>query len=171
MKTIKKEFIQFILREWQSDTYAQVLHNREVYCASDNVCFFLTSVDGKATDSRQVSNLSSSQEEADTLIILHVLYASKEAENGDLDIIVRSPDTDVFILLVAFCRKFKHPVYFNTGSGNRRRIIHINKLSEMHKDTQHSILGLHAFIGCDVNSAFIVSNTYPSFKMPSFKKP
>ena len=166
----KKEFIQFTLRKWQRDTYAQLLHNREVYFAPDNVWFFLTSVDGKVTDSRQVTNLSSSQEEADTLIILHGLYASKKAENEELGIIVRSPDTDVFIFLVALCHKFKHPIYFDTGSGKRRRGIHINKLSEIHKDIQHSILGLHAFTGCDVNSAFAQKGkkktTYPSFKKP-----
>ena len=80
-----------------------------------------------------------------TLIILHGLNASKEAENEDLDITVPSPDTDVFILLDAFCHKFKLPIYFDTSSGNRRRIIHINKLSEIHKGIQNSILGLHDF--------------------------
>ena len=102
----KKELINFILNEWQTDTYAQLLHNRKVYFACDNACFFLTSVDGKVTDSRPMINLSSSQEEADTLIILHGIFASKEAENEELDIIVRSPDTDVFLLLIAFCHKF-----------------------------------------------------------------
>ena len=85
-----------ILNEWQTDTYAQLLHNREVHFACDNACFFLTSVDGKVTDSRPMINLSSSQEAADTLIILHSIFASKEAENEELDIIVRSPDTDFY---------------------------------------------------------------------------
>ena len=146
----KKEFINFILNEWQTDTYAQLLHNREVYFA----CFFLTSVDGKVTDSRAMTNLSSSQEEADTLIILHGIYASKEAENEELDIIVRSPDTDIFLLPIAFFHKFKHPLYFDTLSANKRRMIHINTLCQIHKDIQDSILCLHAFTGCDVNNAF-----------------
>ena len=154
MKKIKKELINFILNEWQTDTYAQLLHNRELYFACDNACFFLRSVDGKVTDSRLMINLSSSQEEADTLIILHGIFASKEAENEELDIIVRSPDTDVFLLLIAFCHKFKHPLYVDTGSANKRRMIHINTLCQIHKDIQDSILGPHAFTGCDVNSAF-----------------
>ena len=128
----KIELINFILNEWQSDTYAHLLHNREVYFACDNLCFFLTSVDGKVNDLRSVTNLSSSQEEADTLIILHGIYATNEAENEDLDIIVRSPDTDVFLLLIAFCHKFKHPLYFDTGRANKRRMIHINTLCERH---------------------------------------
>ena len=122
----KKKLINFILSEWQTDTYAQLLHNREVYFACDNACFFLSSVDGKVTDSRPMINMSFSQEEADTLIILHGVFASK-AEN-ELDIIVRSPDTGLFLLLIAFCQKFKHPLYFDTGSANKRRMIHINAL-------------------------------------------
>ena len=111
-------------------------------------------MDGKVNDLRSVTNLSSSQEEADTLIILHGIYATNEAENEDLDIIVRSPDTDVFLLLIAFCHKFKHPLYFDTGRANKRRMIHINTLCEIHKDIQDSILCLHAFTACDINSAF-----------------
>ena len=67
----------------------------------------LTSPDGNVTDSRPVTNLSTSQEEADTIIILHSLYADTEAEKEDLDIIVRSSDMDVFILLLSYCHKFK----------------------------------------------------------------
>ena len=101
-----------------------------------------------------MTNLSSSQEKAETLIILYSIFASKEAENEELDIIVRSSDTDVFLLLIAFCDKFKHPLYFDTRSANKRRMIHINILCQIHKDIQDSILGLHAFTCCDVNNAF-----------------
>ena len=99
-------------------------------------------------------NLSSGQEKADTLIILHGIFASKEAENEELNIIVRSPDTDVFLLLIAFCHKFKHQLYFDTGSANKRRMIHINTLCQIQRDIQESILGLHAFTDCDVNNTF-----------------
>ena len=166
----KKELMNFILNEWQTDTNAQLLYNRDVYFACDTACFFLTSVDGKVTDSRPMINLSSSQEEADTFIILHSIFASKEAKNEELDIIVRSPYTDVFLLLIAFCHKFKHPLYFDTGSANKRRMIHINILCQMHKDIQDNILGLHAFTGCDVNNAFIQKGKKKKTIHSSFEK-
>ena len=75
----KKELIQFIFTEWQKDTYANLLHNREIFFASDNLCYILTSLDGNVTESRPVTNLSTSQEEADTIIILHTLHADTEA--------------------------------------------------------------------------------------------
>ena len=103
-----------------------------------------------------MTNLSTSQEEADTIIILHSLYADTEAEKEDLDIIVRSPDTDVFILLLSYCHKFKHHLYFDTGNSNKRRIIHIQALCEkIKREIQERILGLHAFTGCDSISAFV----------------
>ena len=166
----KTELIKFILTEWQKDTYAHLLHNREIYFACENFCFLLTSEDGNITDSRPVPNLSSCQEEADTLIILHGIQASIEAEHENVSIIVQSPDTDVFLLLLAFCNKFKHPLYFDTGSANKRRMIHINTLSEKYEDIKDSILGLHAFTGCDVNSAFAQKGKKKPLKL-LFKSP
>ena len=124
-----------------------------ILCA--NQCFLLTSLDGATTDTRPLEDLTSSQEEADTLIILHSIYADRTGTE-DADIIIHSPDTDVFLLLIAFCHKCTHQLYFDTGVGNKRRMIHIQTLCQkIDKDIQDCILGLHAFTGCDVNSAFV----------------
>ena len=74
----------------------------------------------------------------------------------DTDIIIRSTDTDVFLLLIAFCQKHTHPLYFDTGTGNKRKRINIQTLCQKtDKDVQDAILGMRAFTGCDVNSAFV----------------
>ena len=147
----KKQLVHFLLNEWQKDTYATALQNREIYFAGDNSCSILTSLDGISTDSRIINNFSTSQEEAVTIIILHA-----DTEE-DWDIIVRSPDTDVFVLLLSFCNQFKHPLYFDTGSSNKRRIIHIQTACEkIKRETQDSILGFHDFTGCDSNSSAFV---------------
>lgn len=152
----KKHFIQFLLNEWQQDAYAKLLLNREVIFACDNQCFVLSTADGETTDVRLLQDLSSSHEEADTLLILHSIYADQAMDSTNTDIIIRSPDTDVFLLLIAFCQKYTHPLYFDTGMGNKRKMIHIQTLCQkIEQDVQDSILGLHAFTGCDVNSAFV----------------
>ena len=47
-------------------------------------------------------------------------------------------------------------LYFDTGNSNKRRIIHIQALCEkIKREIQESILGLHAFTGCDSISAFV----------------
>ena len=45
----------------------------------------------------EVSSVAANQEEADTRIVLHDIYA---ANNGSEKIVVRSPDTDVLVLLL-----------------------------------------------------------------------
>ena len=62
------------------------------------------SEDGKVTDSQLVEDLNCAQEEADAKNIFHCQYLSKQ--NRSTTIVVRSPDTDVFILLLAFARIF-----------------------------------------------------------------
>ena len=124
--------------------------------AFDFECFLLSSEDGITTDATPLPNLASSQEEADTLVVIHSLNADQKAANEDASIVINSPDTDVFILLLAFCHKFCYPLYFDTGVGNKRRIIHIQSLCEkIHRNILDSLLGLHTFTGCDVNSAFV----------------
>lgn len=72
----KTAVIRLILNEWEDDKYASKLKNRKIYLSFQDNCTLLTSEDGEVTDSQPVQNLSSTQEEADTKIILHCLYAS-----------------------------------------------------------------------------------------------
>ena len=108
------------------------------------------------TETPLLQNLSSSHEEADTLLILHSVYVDQTTNSPDTDIIIRSPDTDVLLLPIAFCQKYTHPLYFDTGRGNKRNMINNQTLCQKNdKDIKHAILGLHAFTGCDVNNAFV----------------
>ena len=69
---------------------------------------------------------------------------------------VRSPDTDVFILLLAYSGDVRMPVWFETGTGNRRRIVDVNTVvSTYGNDVAKALPGLHAFTGCDTTSAFV----------------
>ncbi|GFS20985.1 metalloendopeptidase [Elysia marginata] len=77
--------------------------------------FDFNTADGETTDARLLQNLSSSHEEADTLLILHSIYVDQAINSTDTDIIIHSPDTDVFLLLIAFCQKYTHPIYLDTA--------------------------------------------------------
>ena len=63
---------------------------------------------------RDVSHLRSSQEEADTKIILH---AADAASHGATEININSPDTDVFILALRRYPQLCRDVNFVTGTG------------------------------------------------------
>ena len=186
----KKQFIQFLLHEWQQDTSAQLLLNRKVIFACEKQCFVLSTADGDTIDARLLQNLSSSHEEAlfvwlvgwfltsssttrlyrgraprqsvcheeaDTLLILHSVYVDQTTNSPDTDILIRSPDTGVFLPLIAFCPKHTHPLYFDTGTENKRNMINdIQTLCQkIERDIQDAILGLHEFTSCELNSTFV----------------
>ena len=94
------------------------------------------------------------QEEADTRIILHALDISHQAE--DCSIIIRSPDTEVFVLLIKYAHEVGRPLLMDTGTGDKRRLIDITAIAkDLGPDISTALPALHAFTGCDTTSAFV----------------
>jgi hypothetical protein len=100
------------------------LQRRKVYFVCECKCICLTSPDGQETSAVEIQELQSSQEEADTRMILHCLHVAEDSPR-DSKIIVRSPDTDVFVLLLNFAQRIEQTVLFDTGTGNKRRLINV----------------------------------------------
>ena len=74
----------------------------------------------------------------------------------DSTTVVRSPDTDVFILLLKFGQDILNPLLFDTGVGNKRRLLDVHKIiSEAGEDICGVLPALHAYSGCDTTSAFV----------------
>ena len=118
--------------------------------ACEKQYFVLNTADGDTTDAKLLRNLSSSHEYADTLSILHTVYVNQTTNYQNRDIIIRSAYTNVFLLLIALCQKYTYPLYFDTGTGNKRKMIKIQTLCQKTvKDVQDAILGLQAFTGCE----------------------
>jgi hypothetical protein len=70
--------------------------------------------------------------------------------------IVRSPDTDVFILLLHYTLDLTQSILFDTGVGNKRRLIDVKKVVEHEgKEICQALPALHAFTGCDTTSACV----------------
>eukprot|EP00112_Aurelia_sp_Birch-Aquarium-sp1_P020752 Seg542.2 transcript_id=Seg542.2/GoldUCD/mRNA.D3Y31 product="hypothetical protein" protein_id=Seg542.2/GoldUCD/D3Y31 len=102
-------------------------------------------------DVEAVHELYCDHEEADTRLLLHAYQASLSQES----VVIKSPDTDVFILMVGHKHAIAADLYFDTGSGNNRRIISIQSIYEsLGPDLSASLIGFHAFTGCDSTSAF-----------------
>ena len=71
-------------------------------------------------------NLAShSQEEADTLLLLHATTISDDAE-----LTISSPDTDVFLQIIQMYPKLPKKVFFLTGKSKQRRKIRIGSIYE-----------------------------------------
>ena len=160
----KMEVMRMILSEWQTAAYAPRLHGRKIYFTTGSDCTCLSSEDGSTVTNEPQQDLCSAQEEADTKIILHCHHQATTHPSSQ-GIIVRSPDTDVFLLLLFHTRNINHQLFLDTGTGNKRRLLNVNKLEEMHgKDLCEAVLGLHAFSGCDSTSSFVRKGKITAFK-------
>ena len=117
--------------------------------------------------SMKVQSLCSTQEEADTKIILHCQHAAEDQQLKGCDIVVRSPDTDVFILLIHYKERIGNVrVMFDTGIGDKRRMIDIGDvIAAQDKDFAKYIIGLHSMTGCDTTSAFVRKGKIRPFKL------
>ena len=118
-------------------------------------CHCLQSEDGLTVTASPAVNLVSDHEEADTRIILHCLYASHHSTASSA-IVLHSPDTDVFVLLLHYSHRIPQPQLFCTGSSNKRRIVPVHKCaSELDSDICAALPSFYAFTGCDTTSAFV----------------
>ncbi len=101
--------------------------------------------------SENIPSLATSHEEADTRIIFHL---QQIASAGISCVLVESPDTDVFLLLVHFYDSLGIPeINFLTGTADKRSIP-IHRVARSLGDLVPFVLPLHALTGCDTVSAF-----------------
>ena len=85
-----------------------------------------------------------------------ILYCFYAKQNGFKNVVVRSPDSDLFFILLNYIHDLTGiTVYFETGKKNKKRLINITELGT-HYTSEYckALLGLHAFTGCDSTSAF-----------------
>ena len=98
-----------------------------------------------------VTHLRSSQEEADTNIILHAVDA---ASGGATEITIHSLDTDVFVLSLRYPLLCSN-VRFVIVTGQRDRLINLKHVAQALGSTKVAALpGLHALSGADITGSF-----------------
>ena len=108
-------------------------------------CYCLTSTGSESVDVTSAGDLSLSQEETDTRMILHCMHIG-EKSTAEINNIVRSPDTDVLVLLLKYARKFKQVILFGRGTGNKRRLLNVKQITKVKGQDLCSILpALHVF--------------------------
>jgi hypothetical protein len=168
----KKQLIKLLLVEWSSNVkYAASLFGRTVYFVDEVECWSLTS-DGIRIVKEKVPGLCSDHKEADTRIILHCFHAENSVQT-ETQVVVRSPDTDVLVLLLYYVGRLSSKLFFDTGSGNKRRVISVNAIAEvLGVDVCSALPAYHAFSGCDYTSSFVRRGKVKPFellkKTPSF---
>ena len=104
----------------------------------------------------KINELGCAHEEADTRIIYHL--HSILQEDSTPSIVIRSYDTDVFLLLLYRVSTYEMPttVWMDVDHSSNKRYISISQLAEeLLQSLINALLALHAFTGCDYTSSFL----------------
>jgi hypothetical protein len=138
----KEELMKFLFDAWKKAD-PQLLKGVEVYLAHEESCHRFAQSDDVMV-CNDTEELRCDHEEADTRMIAHARHASQFYSS----IMIKSPDTDVFLIALNACLDIHADIYFETGTGNGRRIISLSKIRHSLGDQWcSSLLGLHAFTG------------------------
>ena len=138
----KEQLMEFLFYAWKKADPI-MLNGIEVFLAHQKVCYrFFPSND--ALDCTEIDELCCDHEEADTRMLVHANHASQFYRN----IIIKSPDTDVFAIALNVCSESSADMFFETGVGTTQRIISLSKIRDsLGYQWCRSLIGLHAFTG------------------------
>lgn len=116
----KESLIVFLCDHLRSYTTSRFQNLTTLYVTSKEKCFLFTcgSSDEQLVVCNEFIELRSNHEEVDTRLLLHAKHAALSSER----IIVRSPDTDVFLLCITMQRSIQRDIFFMTGVGNHFRM-------------------------------------------------
>ena len=100
----------------------------------------------------ELPTIYSTQEETDTRVVLYLHHA---VTLGYKSAVVRTPDTDIFVILLYHAHTINLTVYLDTGSGKHRQLINLSELAEsLGEDYCSTLLGYYVFSGEDCTSSF-----------------
>ena len=163
----KTELIKFLVSEWKKENYRKSLGCKKLLVTSEDNCFEI-----QADTVFEVEELYSTQEEADTRLLLHAKHANNSYSRRS---VIHTPDTDVICLCITHSSYIEGELFVKTGVRNQSRIISIQKIRRKllqenvtqasENEIYDSLLGLHAFSGCDSVSSFSGKGKMKAFKL------
>ena len=143
----KSSLIKFLTGEWKQEQYRERLGSKSLDVTCESACFKIMK-EGRS----EVSELITSQEEADTRVFLHALHGANE---GARSVVMTAEDTDIMVISLGLNRDIPCSIYQKSGTKNRTRYIDISKLaSSLGEKVCDALIGYHSFTGCDTVSAF-----------------
>lgn len=120
----------------------------------------------KNQEEKTLDDLYSTHEEADTRIILHMIYEAQLNKN----ILIKSVDTDVLLLLIHFysSRPTLQSVhlYMLLGHYKNKRVISVGEIVQnLGKKICSCLLSVHCLTGCDTTNAFFKIGKKTAFEV------
>jgi hypothetical protein len=136
----------------------------EVYFSSYSKCTLVTE-----ENVREVPELSTQQEEADTKVVLHTNHVLRN--HGDGEVIIRSHSGDIDIAVIALSHFIDNGerVILDSNTGTSRKVFKMTDI-DLTPAQKAALIGFHAFTGNDYNSAFFCKGKRTCWKLLE-KKP
>ena len=149
----KLQLTRLVLRVWSDDEVADKYKNRKLILIAEGHAYSFKSDDQtQHTIVQELTSLYSNQEETDSRVVLYCKYAR---EHGYEHVRVHSPDTDIFFILIQHAKTLPCTIYFDTGTGNNKRLINITELvADYTQEYCTALTAVHAYSHCDSTSAF-----------------
>ncbi|GFW70277.1 hypothetical protein TNCV_5131031 [Trichonephila clavipes] len=148
----KEALVGFFEKHWCSEEMKSFIGNRKIHINFRN-CQSYQVVDEKIQSNINEDLCCTSHEEADTKIIYHACNVAEKS-----NIVIRGSDTDILIIMIGNMKNLKNSnsnIWMLNGTGNNERYIDITKIyTELGELLAKSLIGFHAFTGCDFNPAF-----------------
>ena len=151
-----RDWKKFLANSENKQQFISLLHEELRRRENFNGRKFIFVKDGQAFDLTMnnsiIPSLTSNQEETDSRVILYALYASEKDYNF---VRIKSPDSDIFWIMLYHARGINCQLLYDTGFGNKRRLINVTQISEHYTQAVcNALLGVHGFTGCDTASCF-----------------
>ena len=120
-----------------------ILPTSVIYFSKEDSC-----VRVNASQVTAVNELSSNQEEADTMVLLHSAHAISTAE-GSIILRSSSGDIDIMIMAISLIKR----VLVDYGNGKNRKGVWLNSM-DLDDNIRAALIGFHVFTGNDYVSSF-----------------
>ena len=106
----------------------------------------------RGSPAEEIEELRSNHEEADTRMVLHAAYATRQSPSL---IVIQTPDTDVLILAIThFAAIGCQELWLRTGTRDRHRNVPVHVIHKNLGEAMSLALpALHAITGCDTTSS------------------
>ena len=164
----KGQLSHYLAKEWRNECYSRKLYGKLLFVSHGSECHRICH-SALGIESQLVDCLSTTQEEADTMMFLHVNHIS---DNGFSKLIVKSVDTDVEMLAIYFQNVIPAHCYILRSTKSKTRFVDIKAISDsLGPERCKALPGLHALMECDSTSVFVgKGNRQPSRSCIEVKK-
>ena len=131
----KAKLAKFMTENWKELRQREKLGDVILMVTSGERCLRLTK-----DDVTEITELRSTQEEADTRMMIHVKHAATSYQNVVMD----SEDTDVFVNLLSLHSQIPTRILLRRGKGNAVRLIEIPRLRTiLGEDVCQAMIDVH----------------------------